>query len=122
MCPQFFDLATNSVVENISNTNPYVVGSLLNTSAVNNAAALVIRGRGDGKETTEVDYEATESEEEDEADTTVLNEEVQKPLSKFSGLRDIDPPNNDDLKQGNKIIPSKILHVWKIRFFPKPEW
>ena len=49
-------------------------------SPVHNAEALVIRGGGDDKEKTEVDYEATESEEEEEADTTVLNEEVQEPL------------------------------------------
>ena len=72
MWPQFFDLATNSVVENISNSNPYVVGNLLNPSAVKNAAAKVIPGGGDDiDDIMSVDDEASESEEEEDAETTV---------------------------------------------------
>ena len=98
----FFDLATNSVVENISNPNPYVVGNLLNPSAVNNAAAIVILGGGDDiDDTMSVDDEASESEEEEDAETTV------EPPPKILDMIDVEPPNNDDLKPGNKIISSK---------------
>ena len=99
---RFFDLATNSVVENISNSNPYVVGNLLNPSLLKNAVAKSIKGGDDDiDDIMSVDDEASESEEEEDAETTV------EPPPKILDIIDIEPPNKNDSKPGNKIISSK---------------
>ena len=66
------EMEQSGAVENISNTNPYVVENLLNTSAVHNAEALGIPGGGDDIEETSVDHEGSESEEEEDTETTVI--------------------------------------------------
>ena len=51
------EMEQSGAVENISNTNPYVVENLLNTSEVHNAEGLGIRGGGDEMDEIEVNYE-----------------------------------------------------------------
>ena len=74
----------------------------MNPSLLKNAVAKSIKGGGDDiDDIMSVDDEASESEEEEDAEITV------EPPPKILDTIDVEPPNNDDLKPGNKIISSK---------------